>query len=102
MLTDAAIAAMRSYLIRSIDHAQYTVDGEDYHKTHHAVIQSAEVMPDGRAAFTLMLNPGVSGEVTHIALRDRNNTPWAEHDERITCRPDEGILYRFRVALDKE
>lgn len=100
MMTNAAMASMRAYLLTSIAYAQYR-SGGTYTR---AEIETRGTMTDGRVYVTFIIDYATVGSaaVTEVRLFDKRGTLWASKKENIT-REDakDGLPYRFMFAIDE-
>lgn len=94
ILTDAALEGFKQHTERTIDRAQYTIDGV----TRSAIIHRRERLADGRVAVYFSITPGVGSNVTiqEVKLYNTRGELWAAKSESIKIHGlQEGVLYRF-------
>lgn len=98
MLTDKAIAGLKSYIDRTIVYARYKINGTYY----KAAIHRREYLKDGRVAVYFYIVPQAGNDVTisEVQLFDTNNDLWATKTEAIVIRGvQKGVLYRFAFDI---
>lgn len=100
MLTATAIEGYKQYTERTIDHAQYRINGTWY----TAAISRKERLPDGRVAVYFSIIPAASAvTISGVRLYDTKGNLWAEKTESINLTSaQEGVLYRFTFDIHEE
>jgi hypothetical protein len=100
VLTETALAMLRSAIANSIVSARYKANGS-YISTP---ITGIEVSLDGYVHVTFMMDAPVSGSVsiTEAQLLNYSGQVLASKAETITCTaPQEGIFYRFSFFIQE-
>lgn len=98
ILTDSAIEGFKQHIERTIQRAEYTIDGV----TRAATIHRRERLEDGRVAVYFSITPGVGSNVViqEVKLYNARGEVWAQRQESIEIHGlQQGVLYRFTFDI---
>ena len=95
LLTETALADMREYIKRRIDHAQYKL-GSVWHKEYlESVTINGNVVK-----IKFMIEPDTAGTVTQVQLIDTDSQVWYDKSVRLKMADvSEGYAYVVRIGI---